>query len=152
MVNGVARFTDISSKLSVPYYNLKAVSDSLDSATSANFEIFPGEPTKLEFTVQASGAIAGTPFETQPIIAIEDIYGNVVNSSRASVTVSITPGSGTNGAVLSGTNTLISEGGFGGLAEFEDLSIDLAGSGYSLTATTNGLPPVISQVFDVSAP
>jgi hypothetical protein len=152
VVNSVAQFTDISADKSFPGYKLTAFSDSLQPATSKSFTISPAAPAKLEFTVQPEGSEAGTPFETQPKVAIEDIYGNVVTSSRASIILSITPGSGTDGAVLSGTTTLIAEDGFGGLAEFTNLSIDRAGSAYMLTATSSGLPSVTSQAFDVSAP
>jgi hypothetical protein len=151
-VNGVARFSDISGQFARPDCTLTAVSDSLGSATSAFFSVLPGTPGKLEFTVQPSGGQAGIPFETQPKVAIEDLYGNVVTSSRGSITVSITPGSGTAGAILSGTNTLIAEDAMGGLAAFTDLSIDLAGSGYMLTVISGDLPSAKSQAFDVSAP
>ena len=153
VVNGVAQFTDISIDLTHPGYKLTAMSDSLSSAFSKSFAISPAAPAKLEFTVQPEEALAGAPFKTQPKVAIEDICGNVVTSSRATVTLSIAPGAGTAGAILSGTKTLIAEGGFlGGLAVFTDLSIDRAGSGYMLTATSSGLTSAISQAFDVSAP
>jgi len=152
VVNSVARFTDISSKFAIPGYTLSAMSDSLESATSTSFTISPAAPAKLVISVHPEGAKARTPFKTQPKVAIVDIYGNVVTSSRASVTLSIAPGAGTAGAVLSGTKTLIAEGGMGGLAEFMDLSIDHAGSGYILTATSSGLTSAISQAFNVSAP
>ena len=152
VINGLARFTDIAGQLARPNYTLIASSDSLSSATSASFTILPGAPAKLEFTVQPSGGVMGKIFETQPKVAIEDAYGNVARSSRASITVSITPGTGSTGAVLSGANTLIADDVFGGVAEFADLSIDLAGSGYTLTATSGGMPSVKSQAFNVSAP
>jgi len=152
VVNSVARFTDISIDVAIPGYQLTAMSDSLESATSRPFTILPGAPAKLGFTVQPSGAKAGTPFETQPKVAVEDIYGNVVTSSRASVTLSIIPGTDTAGAILSGTKTLFAEGGLGGLSVFTDLSIDRAGSGYMLTATSSGLTSATSQAFDVVAP
>jgi len=152
VVNGVARFTDISSKFAIPGYIFRAVSGSLESATSTVFTISPAAPAQLLISVQTVGAKAGTPFETQPKVAIVDIYGNVVSGSSASVTLSIAPGSGAAGAVLSGTSTLIADDLYGGLAAFTDLSIDLAGSGYMLTVTSSGLPSVTSQAFDVLAP
>jgi len=152
VVNGVARFTDISSNFAMPGYSFIAVSDSLESATSTSFTISPAAPASLLISVQPEGAKAGTPFETQPKVAIVDTYGNVVTSSRASITLSIAPDSGTAGAVLSGTTTLVAEGGLGGLAVFKDLSIDQVGSAYILTATSSGLTSATSQAFDVSAP
>lgn len=109
-----------------------------------------GTPVKLAFTVQPSGAKAGQPFEEQPKVALMDVYGNVVTTSRESITVAITPGTGTGGAILSGTKTIISDGGLGGLAEFTDLSVDKPGSGYTLTATSGNLSSSISQAFPVT--
>jgi hypothetical protein len=152
VVDSVAQFTDISFNRAAPAYKLVATSKSLGPATSKFFEISHATPVKLQFTVQPEGADAGTPFETQPKVAILDIYGNVVISSRASINLSITTGTGTAGATLSGTTTLVAEDAFGGLAAFEDLSIDLAGSDYTLTATSSGLEPVTSEAFNVSAP
>ncbi len=152
VVNGVARFTDLSINRTLPEYELTATGEGLIQATSGTFKISPASPAKLEFTVQPSGAEVGQPFEIQPKVAVEDIYGNVVTSSRASVTLSITQGTGTAGAILSGTKTLIAEGALGGLSDFSDLSIDQAGSGYTLTATSSGLTSAISQAFDVVAP
>ncbi len=114
--------------------------------------VSPGAPAKLKFTVQPVGAKAGSLLDTQPRVAVEDAYDNVVISSRASVTLSITPGTGSTRAILSGTKTLIAEGAMGGVAEFTDLSIDRAGSGYALTATSSGLTSAASEAFDVMSP
>jgi hypothetical protein len=152
VVNGVARFTDLSINRSLPEYELTATAEGLIQANSDTFKISAASPAKLEFTVQPSEAEVGQPFEIQPKVAIVDIYGNVVTSSRASVTLSITQGTGTAGAILSGTKTLIAEGALGGLADFSDLSINQAGSGYTLTTTSSGLTSATSQAFDVVAP
>lgn len=153
VVNNIALFTDLSITMSFPQYTLTATGDTLVSAVSSTFEVVAADPVKLEFTVQVEGAKAGTLFETQPKVAIMDTYGNVVTASRASIIVSITLGTGAPGATLSGTKTLAAEGGLGGgLAEFEDLSIDRAGTGYVLTATSSGLTSATSQAFDVTAP
>jgi hypothetical protein len=153
VVNGAARFTDIAGEFAIPGYTLTAVSASLASATSRSFEVLPAAPVKLEFTVQPSAAKAGTPFETQPKVAVLDTYGNVVNSSRVSVNLSITPGTGTDEAILSGAKSVITDGGFfGGLAEFTDLSVDQAGAGYTLTAISSDLASAVSQSFDVISP
>lgn len=149
VANGVARFTDISIQRSFFAFTLAATSGALVSATSSFFKVSPAAPAMLEVTVHPAGAIAGLPFDEQPKVAIEDIYGNVVTGSTAPVTVAITPGTGTSGAILSGTTTLDTEDG---LAVFEDLSIDLAGSGYTLTATSGVLTPHISQPFNVDNP
>jgi hypothetical protein len=151
-VNGKALFTNISSTLSRPAYTLTAVSDSLASAVSSYLTINPSDPVKLEFTIQPSYCAAGLPFEIQPKVAYIDKYENVVITTSAPITVSLTPGTGTPGAVLSGTSILPAEDASGGLSAFRDLSIDKAGTGYVLTATSGSLPPVKSEPFDVTAP
>jgi len=150
--DGVARFTGIAINKTYPEYKLAATSGSLNAAISSTFAISAGTPVKLEFTIQTAGAKAGTAFETQPKVAVEDSYDNVVTSSRASISVVLNPETAANGAALSGTATLIAEGGMGGLAVFTDLSIDKVGTGYTLTASSEGLASATSAPFDVLAP
>ena len=45
------------------------------------------------------------PFTTQPTIQIQDIYGNLITSSTATVTATITTDTGNPTASLSGTTT-----------------------------------------------
>jgi hypothetical protein len=153
VVNSVARFTDLSINRTYPEYKLTATSGSLDSVNSELFGITAAKPAKLEFTVEPNGAKAGQPFDTQPKVAIVDTFGNVVTQVKDPITIAITPGTGTAGAALSGTTIVKAEGGLGGgLSEYEDLSIDLAGTGYTLTASCNSLTPAISDAFKVAAP
>ena len=44
---------------------------------------------KLAFTVQPVGAVAGSSFATQPVVAVEDANGNVVTGSRKVITLSV---------------------------------------------------------------
>lgn len=147
-VNGVAKFTDISITRSWTAYTLMATSGALSSDTSIAFAVSAAVPAKLEVTVHPAKAKAGSPFEEQPIVAVEDTYGNVVTSSTLPITVALTPGTGTSGAVLNGTKTLNADVG---LARYEDLAIDRAGTGYTLTATSSGLTSAVSQPFDVAS-
>jgi hypothetical protein len=100
------------------------------------------------FLIQPAGASAGVALRTQPLVEILDTYGEIDNGFTGAVTLGITKGSGTAKAVLSGAITL---NAFDGVATFTDLSIDLLGSGYSLTASGSGLAPATSATFDVSA-
>jgi hypothetical protein len=150
VTNGVAKFNDLSIDLSYPSFILTAMSNNLESANSSSFEIKPGKEVKLEFTIQPAGARAGQPFDTQPKVAVEDAYGNVVHDTGITVTISITSGSGVAGATLTGGKTEIAEGGLGGLAVYSGLSIDRPGTGYSLTAVGGSLAPAVSQKFDVT--
>jgi hypothetical protein len=151
-VNGLIRFTNLSGVLSRPNYTFTASADSIASATSSFFTILHSDPVKLEFTVQPAGCIAGIVFDEQPKVAILDSFGNVATSTRATISVALAPAIGTSGAVLSGTNTVLSNAAYGGLSAYEDLSINLPGSGYVLTANSKGFPAATSQPFDVTAP
>lgn len=105
--------------------------------------------TQLVVVTQPAGAVPGTPFATQPVIEVRDASNALVaNDSTTQVTVSITPLTGTAGAVLSGTLTVQA---VGGVVTFSGLSIDLAGTGYTLDFSDSGsLTDAASSPFDVT--
>jgi len=141
-VNGVATFSDISIDKAGSYYSLTAASPGLASVISDTFPVKPGKPTKLVFVTQPVAAAAGAAFSTQPVLAIEDAQGNVVTDSTAPVTLTIQPGTGTEGAVLTGTTTT---NAVNGRASFATISINMAGDDYVVTAESPGLTPVSSN-------
>ncbi len=149
-VNGVATFSGLSINLAGTGYTLTATSGSLTPAVSSPFDVTTtpvGPPTKLGFTTQPSGAGAGTAFTTQPAVTIQDANGNTVTSSSAPVTLAITSGTGASGAALSGTATV---NAVNGVATFSGLSINMAGTGYTLTATSGSLTQAVSNPFDIN--
>jgi len=79
-------------------------------------------------------------------VSAQDVLGNVATGFAGNVTLSITGGTGTAGASLSGQTTLAAANG---VAIFANVSIDKAGTGYTLSAATSGLPTTASAVFDV---
>jgi hypothetical protein len=103
----------------------------------------PSAANKLAFTIQPSGAIAGMPFNTQPVVTVQDINGNPITNSAVPVTLAIA--SGISGAALSGTITV---NAVNGVATFSGLNINLAGS-YTLSAASSGLTTVNSTAFSV---
>ena len=113
----------------------------------ANY-LVPGTASKLSFATQPAGSTRGVAFTPQPIVKILDASGNTVPTSTAAVTLAITGGTGTAGATLSGTSTI---NAINGVATFTGLNIDLAGYGYSLTATSDGLTPAVSNTFAVTS-
>src|SRR5687768_15583371 len=91
----------------------------------------PGPATQLSVFTQPGGATAGNMFATQPRVEIQDAAGLRVTSDNSTVvTVEISLGTGTTGAVLGGSATAMANAG---LVTFSALSIDLAGNGYTLT-------------------
>ena len=107
-------------------------------------------PGPLAFTSQVAGAFTGTAFARQPAVEVRDDQGDrVTTDNTTQVTLAITGGTGTAGAVLSGTTTVTVVNGW---ATFSGLSIDSAGSGYTLAATAPGVSSTISSLFNVFGP
>jgi hypothetical protein len=101
-----------------------------------------GEPavTAVNAVITSAADSQGGPVKVEVL----DGSGQLVTGSTAAVTIAIgtNPGSGT----LSGTLTVNASGG---VASFSDLSIDQIGDGYTLTATSPGFTPVISDPFKI---
>ncbi len=147
-VRGVASFSDLSIDKAMTGYTLTATGTGLTGTTSTTFSITAGAASKLAFTVQPSSATAGATITPAVRVTVQDAFGNVVTSAAPSVTLAITSGTGTSGATLSGTPTVVA---VGGVALFSDLNIDKAGVGYALSATATGLTGATSSGFDIAA-
>jgi len=124
-------------------------------ATSTSVALSPaqvvnaGAATALLFTTPPSDAQPGDVWATQPTVKVLDAAGNIADSS-ASITLAITtatPASGGPGTLV-GTKTVTA---VNGVATFSGLSIDTAGVGYRLTATSTDLTPTDSALFTISS-
>ncbi|UCG87392.1 MAG: Ig-like domain-containing protein [Gemmatimonadota bacterium] len=102
--------------------------------------------TELNFATQPSDVRYGATFQPPIAITALEPSGATDTSFTGQVTIAIAPGTGTSGAQLSGTTV---QNAVLGIATFADLTIDLIGSGYVLTASSPGLPSVNSVPFDV---
>jgi hypothetical protein len=71
------------------------------------------------------------------------MYGNVVTSPAASVSLTLSP----SGPTLGGTTTASA---LNGVAAFGNLTVTKAGTGYSLIAASSGLPSATSGPFSVT--
>src|SRR5205823_1279815 len=100
--------------------------------------------TQLVFGVQPSTPTAGAVIAPAVQITAQDGNGNTATGFTGSITVAIgtNPSTGT----LSGTKT---EAAVAGVATFAGLSIDKAGTGYTLTAT--GAGSTTSAAFNITA-
>lgn len=103
-----------------------------------------GAPATLRFQQQPADALGGTPFLTQPILEVLDKDGIRVES--ASSTVKIAVGNNPVGGALSGNMTV---NAVRGVANFVDLSLDKASSGYTLVASSDGLVEATTAPFNV---
>jgi hypothetical protein len=145
---GVATFSTLSIDKVGIGYTLSATASGLGGTTSAPFDIVPGPATHLVFSVQPSGSTAGGTITPAVQVAALDTAGNTATGFIGNVSLAITGGTGTSGASLSGTRTIAA---VAGVASFANLSINLAGTGYTLTATASGATGVISAPFNVGA-
>jgi hypothetical protein len=144
--SGVATFSTLSLNTVGTGYTLTATATGLTSATSNAFNITVGAAAKLVFTVQPSNAVAGAAIAPAMQVTIQDAHGNTLTTATTSITVAIgtNPASGT----LAGTATVAAASG---VATFSTLSLNAAGTGYTLTASATGLTGATSSPFNISA-
>src|SRR4029079_6355970 len=144
-VAGVATFSGLSIDKAGNGYTLSASASGLTGAKSSSFNITAVAANKLAFSVQPSNTTAGAAITPAVKVEVRDANGNVVTSSSASATLTIgtNPSSGT----LSGTKTVAA---VNGVATFSDLSIDKAGTGYTLGAASPGLTGDTSSSFNIT--
>src|SRR6266516_11899 len=114
------------------------------ATTSIAFNIGVGAAAKLVFTVQPSSAAAGAANSPAMQVAVQDAQGNPVTTANTSITVAIgtNPASGT----LAGTKTVAAASG---VATFSTLSLNMVGTGYTLTAAATGLTGATSSAFNI---
>jgi hypothetical protein len=122
-----------------------------DTATAAitgssTVAVTPAAADHLVFLQQPTDTAAGQTISPAVRVAIVDQFGNVENGD-STTTVTLSLGANPSGGTLSGTLTVTV---VNGVATFSDLSIDLAGAGYTLHARVGGgLPDLDSNLFNV---
>ena len=146
-VSGVATFSNLSIDLAGDGYTLTATSGALTQATSDAFNITAGAATQLVFTVQPTNTQTNATITPAVQVTVQDDFGNTVTTYTSDVTVGI--GTNPSGGSLGGTLVVAASAG---VAAFSDLSIDTAGTGYTLTADSGALPQATSTAFDITTP
>ena len=118
----------------------------LGTNTQHTYTITDDDATKLVFNQQPSNTAAGSSISPAMTIQILDANDNVVTSATDDVTIAIenNAGSGT----LSGT---VTKAASSGVATFNDLSINNAGTGYTLTVTSGSLTSATSSAFNITS-
>ncbi len=131
--NGIATFSALSIDKAGEKYTLKASSSDLRDATSNDFDIAHGAAAKLMFTTQPGGAVVKNVFANQPVVEVQDAYGNRVVSgidAEATLSIELTPSLTPSGrGKLEGTTTATAAKG---IASWSNLSVDTPGR-YALT-------------------
>jgi hypothetical protein len=106
----------------------------------------PAAADHLLFLQQPADTAAGQTL-SPVIVEVVDAFGNVETDDNSD-TITVSIGTNPSGSTLSGTLTLTV---VNGVATFTDLTIDMAGGGYTLHATIgSGVPDIDSDPFDVN--
>jgi hypothetical protein len=129
------------------HYTVTAVYHSWSATSAGSGNVTVDTSRHLVFTAQPSNTTAGQAISPAVAVTVEDSANNAVHTSGIQITVTIgtNPGSGTlSGTKTVGTNT-------NGVATFSNLSIDKAGTGYTLGAASSGIAGATSNAFNVSA-
>jgi adhesin/invasin len=125
----------------------KDVSVSIDGVAvtaHATATFVAGPAASLAFAVQPSNVVAGALIAPAVRVAVADAFGNAV-TAPTEITLGLT--GGPTGAGIFGTLGAVATGGS---ADFADLSVRAAGTGYALTASSTGLTDATSDTFSVS--
>jgi len=109
----------------------------------------PLRPSGLTFSLEPENSVAGAPIS--PGVAVTVLYntGDTAFVSTATISLSIELGTGNPKARLHGDTV---QAAVNGTAMFSNVSIDSAGAGYRLIASSNGLGAAQSDAFDVAHP
>ncbi len=147
VANGVATFTNLADD-KAETIALGFSDGGLTPATSTSIVVNPAAAYKLVVTQQPSTtATAGQSFATQPIVAEEDQYGNVITGDSTSTVTAARGSLGT--ASLQGTNLTVTL--HDGVAAFGGLSYDKAETmNLGFTTDAGGVLPASSNDVVVS--
>src|SRR5438309_1633275 len=154
-VAGVATFPNLRIDSVGTGYTLTAAFGSAAPVdTSVPFDIIPGPPppppppTHLGFTQQPSQTTEAGATITPPVqVAALDASEHVVQGFTGAIGLALEPAS--NGGTLSGGTPI---NAVNGMATFPSLSVDKAGTGYTLRATASGLTDATSSTFNITPP
>ena len=102
--------------------------------------------TQIVFGQQPNDSLVNQTISPAVTVRLEDVNGNLVTTASDSVSLVINNNPG--GGNLNGTTTVSA---VNGVATFSDLSIDAAGTGYTLDASVIGLTNVTSNSFNITA-
>ncbi len=115
---------------------------------SPTIKVEPEAAARLTFATQPGGGTGGLAWSSQPVVVVQDVYGNTVDAAADDITLTITGGTGADGATLRCDANPVRA--VRGVASFSGCRIDKAGTGYTLTAASGTLTSAVSDPFDVA--
>ncbi len=143
-VDGIATFDNLSIDKAGENYTISASSPELATAESDPFEITPAAASNLDIVVQPTETTAGNSISPAPRVFLSDPFGNPV--AGVSISVSLNQH-----GFSAGNTTAVTDAS--GEADFDDLVIETAASGYELTFSADAADTedVTSDAFNVVA-
>lgn len=116
------------------------------TATSS-LTVNPSTATHLVFTQSPANTAAAATFTTQPKVAVEDQFNNVVTGSSASITLSIATQPASGATIACTANPVAASAG---VATFTGCAVTGQAGSYTLGAAATSLTPATSSAFTIS--
>ncbi|MGE0711503.1 MAG: IPT/TIG domain-containing protein [Planctomycetota bacterium] len=126
-------------------YTLLATAPGLTQVITGAFNVTPAAPAALVVKTQPANVPAGSAITPAVVIGVQDAFGNDVTTATNTIAMVISANPG--GSVLGGT---LSRAAAGGLATFNDLTLNVTSAGYTLAAISTGLSGTTTAAFSVT--
>jgi hypothetical protein len=143
-VNGVATFSGLTTNQAIAYAQLQVIANDLGlTALTGDFSVTAATATQLSVSPPYGSLLAAAPFSVA--VYTKDPFGNTDTSFSGNVTLALA--NNPSGATLGGPDivTVVD-----GVANFLEMTISKAGSGYTLQATSDGLTTGTSSPFAIT--
>ena len=142
---GVATFSGLTLNKTGTGASLLVSNPGLTGVTTSVITVTPGAATQLLVTTSPPASVtAGSGFGL--VVTAEDLFGNVATSFASSVTLGLAVNP--NGATLGGTLTVNAGAG---VATFSSLTLNKAGAGTTLGASSAGLSAATTGALTVTS-
>lgn len=141
--SGVASFTNLAISGSAGARTLSFNAGGATPVSSTPIVVTPAA-AQMTFTQQPSNGTVGQPLSPPVQVAVQDATGATVTGFSGPVSIQL--GNNPGSATLSGTLTV---NAVSGVATFGNLALNQTGTGYTLIASSTGLPNKTSAGFNV---
>lgn len=108
----------------------------------------PGIPTKLSFVQGPIDSLSDSTISPSIQVEVQDAAGNLIAENDIDITLILENDASGGSATISGTTLQAS---VNGVATFNDISIDIPQTGYTLRVQASGLQAAVSVPFDIMA-
>ncbi|MDX2183760.1 MAG: hypothetical protein SFW08_07245 [Gemmatimonadaceae bacterium] len=145
---GVALFPTARLRATGAGYRVRATSGSLLADTGATFTVAPAPRAALRFVQQPTSSTVRTVLSPSITVEVVDSIGNRNGAGTPEIALVLNTSSQGITGTLGGTTT---RQALGGLATFDDISVNRASVGWTLDARSASLASGTSQSFNVVA-